>query len=122
MISCAHNRVWSDTDITAHAEVTGIRQACGALGAVELEGCTIYSTTEPCPMCFAAIHWAKIGRIVFGTRIADAQRFGFCELTISNERMRELGGSGVTLTGDVLREENLAVFAEWAARPDARAY
>src|SRR5688500_3650821 len=73
VIACEHNGVWQTTDATAHAEVTAIRAACRAAAAVKLPGATIYSTTEPCPMCFAAIHWAGMARIVYGSSIADAQ-------------------------------------------------
>src|SRR5688572_21940368 len=74
ILACEHNVVWRTTDSTAHAEVNAIRVACQAVGGVKLAGATIYSTTEPCPMCFAAIHWAGIDRIVFGASIADAER------------------------------------------------
>ncbi|HEO64204.1 MAG TPA: nucleoside deaminase, partial [Candidatus Omnitrophica bacterium] len=69
VIVCQHNAVWQNTDITAHAEIAAIREACRKLNSIDLSGCTIYSTTEPCPMCFTAIHWAKISRIVYGTSI-----------------------------------------------------
>src|SRR5688572_23132109 len=84
MLACEHNVVWATTDITAHAEVHAIRQACRRLGTIDLSGCVIYSTCEPCPMCFSAIHWAKIGRLIFGVSIADAQALGFSELAVSN--------------------------------------
>jgi len=122
IVACAHNHVWAHTDITAHAEVEAIRSACHKLGAIDLSGCTIYSTCEPCPMCFAAIHWARIERIVYGATIADAQGAGFHELTISNDTMRELGGSEVVVDGPVLREECAALFTEWANHPAKRVY
>ncbi len=122
VVACEHNAVWGHTDSTAHAEVQAIREACRALGTVDLSGCEIYSTCEPCPMCFSAIHWARISTIVFGSRIADAQGLGFSELTIPNERMKELGGSPVAIVADFMREECLALFREWAAREDRRTY
>ena len=67
------------------------------MGTHILKGCTIYSTTEPCPMCFSAIHWAQIDRIVFGTGIADVKRLGFNELSISNSTLKRLGRSDVLL-------------------------
>ena len=67
-------------DPTAHAEVNCIRSAARALQAIDLDGCEMYSTCEPCPMCLAAIHWSKINRVVFGATIADAAAAGFCEL------------------------------------------
>ncbi len=122
VISCAHNNVWTNTDPTAHAEICAIREACEKLDTVKLEGCTIYSTTEPCPMCFAAIHWAKISRIVFGTRIKDAQVAGFSELSISNEEMKEYGISEVEIVSGVLKEEAQALFTKWASRKDKKTY
>src|SRR3954463_11940830 len=83
VLACEHNVVWRTTDATAHAEVTAIRAACKHVGDIKLTGATLYSTTEPCPMCFAAIHWAGIARIVYAASIADAQRAGFSELSLS---------------------------------------
>ncbi|MGH7213163.1 MAG: nucleoside deaminase, partial [Tepidisphaeraceae bacterium] len=88
LVVAAHNAVWQTTDITAHAEVTAIRQACATLKTIDLSGCRIYSTTEPCPMCFAASHWARLDKIYYGASIADAQMSGFSELTISNDHMK----------------------------------
>lgn len=120
--ACAHNVVWKTTDITAHGEVTTIRAACQALGTIDLSGCTIYSTTEPCPMCFSAIHWAKIHRIVYGASIADAKLAGFNELTIANTLMKESGGSPVHVEGGCLQEECVALFAQWQASGQAKVY
>jgi len=122
VISDVHNVVWKTTDITAHAEVHAIREACKKLNTIDLSGCTIYSTCEPCPMCFSAIHWAKIDRIVFGARIEDAEEAGFNELSISNEEMKEKGNSPVALTTDFMREENRRVFQEFIEKPDKQMY
>ena len=122
IISTAHNSVWSNTDITAHAEIQAIRNACRKLDTVDLAGCVIYSTCEPCPMCFAACHWAKISKIVFGARIADAEQAGFSELTISNEQMKTLGHSGIEIVGDFLRDECVKLFGAWAGREDNQLY
>jgi tRNA(Arg) A34 adenosine deaminase TadA len=122
IVACSHNVVWLTTDITAHAEVTAIREACRALDRISLEGCTLYSTCEPCPMCFSAIHWAKIDRVVFGARIADARAAGFSELSISNEDMKRLGGSPLEIHAELLREPAAILFQEWLAHPAHRAY
>ncbi|MCK4625409.1 MAG: nucleoside deaminase [Phycisphaerae bacterium] len=122
IVSAAHNAVWSDTDITAHAEIQAIRDACRKLDTVDLAGCVIYSTCEPCPMCFAACHWAKISKIVFGARIADAEQAGFSELTISNEQMKTLGGSEIKIVGDFLRDECVSLFKTWTGRKDKQPY
>ena len=122
-VVCAeHNRVWLTTDSTAHAEVTALRVACKRLRTIDLSGCTLYSTCEPCPMCFSAIHWAKIDTIYFGTTIADAKSLGFSELTVSDRTMKRLGKSPVRIVSGVLRRENLALFRDFAARPGRRLY
>src|SRR5947209_10405649 len=72
VVAAAHNTVWLDTDPTAHAEVNALRQAAVALATIKLAGCVMYTTCEPCPMCLAAIHWAKLDRVVFGATIAAA--------------------------------------------------
>ena len=113
LLVCAHNVVWMTTDITAHAEVNAIRQACGLLQTIDLSGCTIYSTCEPCPMCFSAIHWARIGRIVYGTSIEDAKEAGFAELEISNRQLKELGATAVSIEGGVLKDECADLFFRW---------
>jgi tRNA(Arg) A34 adenosine deaminase TadA len=120
--ACEHNGVWATQDATAHAEVQAIRTTCKTLGTVDLTGTVIYSTCEPCPMCFSAIHWAKVSTIVFGARIADAQALGFSELTIPNDVMKREGGSPVELVPGFLRDECLTLFREFAARPDRRTY
>ena len=121
-LSCVHNVVWLSTDITAHAEVHAIREACRKLGAIDLSGCVIYSTCEPCPMCFAACHWARISKIIYGASIADARASGFHELQIPNTRMKELGGSPVEIVSDFLRDEAVALFHLFAQQSTKRTY
>jgi tRNA(Arg) A34 adenosine deaminase TadA len=122
VIACVHNVVRQATDITAHAEVHALRMACRELDTIDLSGCTVYATTEPCPMCFSAIHWARCDRIVYGTAIADAQAAGFRELPISNEQMKALGGSPLQIEGGFLRDECLAVFEAFEAQEDKLLY
>ena len=122
VLATAHNQVWANTDPTAHAEVQAIRQAARALGELLLEGATIYSTTEPCPMCFTAIHWARIGRIVYGAAIADAARFGFNELAVSNRTLKREGGLTVAIDGGVLAADSVALFELWSQSSGARSY
>lgn len=110
VLAASHNHVWADTDITAHGEIVTIRQACQHQASIDLAGCTIYSTTEPCPMCFSAIHWARIDRIVFGARVEDAARFGFNELPLTNATIKQITGSAIELTGDVMRDQAIELF------------
>jgi guanine deaminase len=121
LIAAARNTVLRD-DATCHAEVNAIRKASRRLGTFDLSGCVIYTTTEACPMCFSAIHWARIGTIISGTRIQDAKRAGFHELEISNARLRTLGKSRVRLVAGFLREEALELFASWTRLPGRRSY
>jgi tRNA(Arg) A34 adenosine deaminase TadA len=122
VISCVHNIVWESLDITAHAEISAIREACKKLNTVDLSGCVIYSTCEPCPMCFGACHWAKISKIVYGAQIEDAKKLGFSELTISNKEMKQSGNSRMEIVGDILREENLELFKLWSEQGNRRIY
>lgn len=122
VIVSAHNVVWKTTDITAHAEINAIRLACKKLRSIDLSGCVIYSTCEPCPMCFAACHWAKIDQIIYGTGIRDARQIGFNELAISNHTMKRLGNSPVRIKAGWMRKENKALFQRWASGKSKRAY
>jgi len=122
VMACVYNIVWKSSDITAHAEINAIRAACRKLGSINLSGCTIYSTCEPCPMCFSACHWARVKRIVYGSNIQDARRFGFHELHISGRRMKRLGKSPLRITADFMRRENLELFKIWSQRPGKKIY
>jgi guanine deaminase len=113
VIACTHNTVWQTTDPTAHAEVNCIRAAAKSLNTIDLKGCTLYSTTEPCPMCLAAIHWAKIDRVVFGATIGDAASSGFAELHIAAKDMARQGRSHLKVEDGLLAKECAALFDEW---------
>lgn len=121
ILAAARNTVLRH-DATCHAEVNAIRKASKILKTFDLSECLIYSTTEPCPMCFSAIHWARIPDIVFGTRIADARKAGFRELEISNATLKSLGKSRIRLHGGFLRDECLRLFEDWVALPRRRSY
>ena len=114
VLSVSHNSAKANIDTTAHAEVQAIREASRQLKMLELAGCVIYSTCEPCPMCFTACLWAKIGRIVYACRIEDAEKAGIRQIPISSSRMKQLGQSDVQLVGDVLREDSLKLFEAWS--------
>ncbi len=109
-------------DATCHAEVNAIRKASRKLRTFDLSGCEIYATTEPCPMCFGAIHWARIGTVHYGTGIRDAAEAGFHELRIPNEKMRALGKSRIRLVPGFMRRECLALFEAWRALPGKKSY
>ncbi len=122
VVAATHNTVWRDGDPTAHAEVNCIRQAARALKTIDLRGCTMYSSCEPCPMCLAAIHWSKIDRVVYGATIADAAAAGFSELDIPAGRMAAMGHSPLRVEGGLLREECAALFPEWSKAGLSRTY
>jgi len=122
VVSCEHNVVWKTCDITAHAEIQAIRVACRKLKTVDLSGCVIYSTCEPCPMCFSACHWARISKVVYGTSIADAKRAGFNELAISNTKMKKQGKSPIKLVRGCLLKENGKLFKCWNDRSQKKVY
>ncbi len=122
VLAVAHNTVLAERDPTCHAEINAIRQASRLLASHDLSGCTLYATTEPCPMCFSAIHWARVERIVFGTRIEDVARLGFNELRVDDATLKRLGGSPVEIIPDFLRDACRALLDEWAALPDRTLY
>jgi len=121
VLAAARNTVLRD-DATCHAEVIAIRKASKKLGTFDLSGCEVYSTTEPCPMCFGAIHWARIGVIHYGTGIRDAATAGFHELRISNRKMKALGKSPIRIVPGFLRRECLALFEAWRELPGKKRY
>lgn len=122
VLACNHNEVWARYDSTAHAEIQALRTACASLQDVNLKGSVIYCTCEPCPMCFGAIHWARIGKIVFGAGIADSEEFGFNELNLSNQVLKRESGIAIQIEAGLLREECRDLFRVWNARGDCRPY
>jgi guanine deaminase len=122
VIASSHNTVVLTTDITAHAEVNAIREGCRAINNILLEGAIVATTCEPCPMCMAALHWARVDTVYYGATIADADTAGFNELTLPAKELLRLGGSKLKLIPGVLPEECIELFAEWKANPSRVAY
>jgi guanine deaminase len=122
LIACSHNTVLLDTDITAHAEVNAIRVGCQNVHDIFLEGAIVATTCEPCPMCMAALHWARVETVYFGATIADADDAGFNELQLPASQLLELGQSSVKLFGDTKRSECQELFQNWLNSPQRRAY
>ena len=122
ILAASGNQVLAQHDPTAHAEVCALRLACAQLQTHLLEGAEIYSTTEPCPMCFAALNWARVGVIYYGTNIADVAALGFNELTVSNFQMKEMGGSAIEIVPDFLRDECLELLEFWRSLEGSRTY
>lgn len=115
------NRVTSALDPTAHAEITAIREACRALGTFELRGCEIYTSCEPCPMCLAAIYWARLDRIWYANTRQDAAGIQFDDEWLYREVARPVDERSLP-AGQILREEALEVFRAWEAKPDKIRY
>ena len=122
LLAVSHNTVLATTDITAHAEVNALRAACEEASDILLDDCIVATTCEPCPMCMAALHWARVHEVFYGATIADAEAAGFNELTVPAAEMLTIGGSAVKLTSDVLRDDCRALFAEWMQQPDRVVY
>ncbi len=122
VIHSAHNTVYSTCDSTAHAEINAIRGACTKLGTIDLGGHVIGTTCEPCPMCAAAIHWARLDAVIYGAGIADARRAGFTELAVSCSTLYCQGGSAVAIHPGVLEAQCRALFDAWLVGPNAAAY
>jgi guanine deaminase len=113
------NQVTSTNDPTAHAEILAIREACRKLGVFDLEGCEIYTSCEPCPMCLGAIYWARLSRIYFGNADADASKIGFDDSLIYRELARPPSQRRIPMI-HMMREE--ALFRAWQEKPNKIEY
>jgi len=120
-IANAHNEVLKTNDPTAHAEILAIRRACALLESYDLSDCEIYSTSEPCPMCFSAIHWSRLKNLYFGTTRDDVAAIGFDDSLIYDI----LSGKTQVVqmeTKNVDRVSCLGLLTEWEAKPDKVLY
>ena len=116
------NKVTSTNDPTAHAEVVAIREACANLNAFQLDGCLIYTSCEPCPMCLAAIYWARPERIYIACNRQDAAQAGFDDEFIYEELCGMDFAARKVPISMMMREEGLAVFQSWIEKPDKIEY
>jgi guanine deaminase len=121
IVGRGNNRVTSSNDPTAHAEVVAIRDACKNLGSFQLDGCDIYTSCEPCPMCLGAIYWARPERVFFGCTRTDAADIQFDDALIYNEMTVPLEQRKIPMI-PLLRDEALAVFRAWKEKEDKTAY
>lgn len=106
------NLVTSTSDPTAHAEVIAIRRACATLGKFQLDGCDMYTSCEPCPMCLGAIYWARPARIFFGGTHKDAAAAGFDDSFIYQQTRLPVDQRHIPMQ-KLLRDEALEGFIEW---------
>jgi guanine deaminase len=121
MIGEGANQVTATNDPTAHAEVIAIREACRKLAVFDLEGCEIYTSCEPCPMCLAAIYWARISRIYFANAGEDASKIGFDDSLIYRELAQPHSQRKIPMN-QMMREEALDAFRAWENKPDKIEY
>jgi guanine deaminase len=121
IIAEGFNQVTSANDPTAHAEVVAIRTACRALGTFSLAGCDIYTSCEPCPMCLAAIYWARLDRVYYANTRADAAAIGFDDDHLYREVAKEIAERGLPFIR-LECEEAARVFREWVEKPDKIPY
>jgi tRNA(Arg) A34 adenosine deaminase TadA len=115
------NRVTSTNDPTAHAEVSAIRAACKKLKTFQLDDCELYTNCEPCPMCLAAIYWARLEKIYYANTRKDAARIQFDDDFIYREVAKPVARRKIPMQ-QLLRPEALKVFAEWKNKPDKIRY
>ena len=121
VVGRAHNRVIAMKDPTAHAEIEAIREASRALGRFDLSDCEIYASSEPCPMCLAAILWARIPRILYGCTHEQAARAGFSDAEISDVIRGTSTARPVALEQLDEKDCSIALW-EWEAKPDKVSY
>lgn len=121
VIATGVNRVTANNDPTAHAEVSAIRAACQKEGTFKLEGCTIYTSCEPCPMCLSAIYWAGLSRICFANTKKDAEDIYFGDKFIYEEIERPIDKRTIP-TEQFMRDEALKAFRHWDEKTDKVEY
>lgn len=121
IIATGVNRVTANHDPTAHAEVNAIREACRKLGTFSLEGYTIYSSCEPCPMCLGAIYWAHLDRMYYGNNKSDAKAIGFDDSFIYDELELPRGERHLHSEA-MLEEEAIRAFNMWRDDPHKTEY
>jgi len=115
------SQVTSTNDSTAHAEIVAIREACANLHTFSLAGCEIYTSCEPCPMCFAAIYSARLERIYYAATGQDAQAAGFDDCRFSDELALPPSGRSIPMIQD-LQEEAREAFRAWMRKADRIPY
>lgn len=121
IIAKSHNTVLKTNNPICHAEMNAITQASKKMKRFDLSACEIYSTTEPCPMCFSAIHWARIKKIVYGTTISDVKKLGFNELSISNKKLKRWGKSKVRIV-KIKNQACNELLKTWNSMPKRKTY
>ncbi len=117
IIAEGSNKVTSSNDPTAHAEIEAIRAACRVLNTFSLDGCDIYTSCEPCPMCLSAIHWARIEKIYYGNTRQDAAALNFDDEFLYDEIGKEIHERKIPML-QLLNNEAKVVFKTWEEKED----
>ncbi len=120
IIGKGHNRVLLKNDPTAHAEIEAIRDACKNINNYDLSRCEMYVTARPCPMCFGAIHWARLDRVYYGATSADAAKIGFDDEKFYKIIKGEIPDNIEFIYTEC--KECLDVFEKWYEKPDKKLY
>ncbi|MGH9597703.1 MAG: nucleoside deaminase [Edaphobacter sp.] len=115
VVSTGTNLVTATNDPTAHGEIVAIRNACVSLGSFQLKGCHIYTSCEPCPMCLAAIYWARCDAIFYGSSAADASASGFDDAFLYEELKQPIRLRKIPAV-NLLPEKAIASFKAWRAQ------
>ena len=115
------NQVTSTNDPTAHAEMVAIRQACNLLNSFQLDGCELYTSCEPCPMCMAAIYWSRINVVYYSYTSKDAADIGFDDQFIYEELKKDIEEREVEMK-QYHTKNDVNVFQEWKNKADKIGY
>lgn len=115
------NKVTSQNDPTAHAEVDAIRTACKKLNTFQLDDCIIYTSCEPCPMCLGAIYWARPKKVYYACTRSDASNIDFDDQLIYDEIAVDISSRQIVFE-NFLRDEALKVFEKWDSKTDKTEY
>lgn len=121
VIARGHNQVTGSQDPTAHAEIVAIRQACQVLQRFQLTGCELYTSCEPCPMCFGAIYWARLDRVFYANTRGDAASIDFDDQVIYLELAKPESDRTIPFV-HVPDPQALAVFQDWRSLSDKIPY
>jgi tRNA(Arg) A34 adenosine deaminase TadA len=121
IISKGFNTVTVNKDPTSHAEIVAIRAACKKLSSFSLEGCDLYTTCEPCPMCLSAIYWARVNKIYYANTRSDAQKIDFSDAMIYEELNKTIKDRKIPMH-QMMRDEALKAFELWDKKTDKVKY
>ena len=121
IIAKGKNQVTSTNDPTNHAEIVAIRKACQKLGTFQLDGCEIYTSCEPCPMCLGAIYWARPSKVYYANTRYDAQKIGFDDEFIYQEILKPIQDRKIKFK-QILHQDALKVFQDWETKQDKKMY